>query len=139
MRPPTRNEAPSLKNFAVTVVSMTPKPGMIAWLLHRLTGLFLVLYLVLHTLGLRSMSDPVAFEKYVTMYRQPLFKFAEFLLLGVVAYHAFNGIRIMLQDMFLRSGTERSLFYLVLLMTAIVTVVGGYHIIYPYFIAPLLP
>ncbi|ANT65995.1 succinate dehydrogenase, cytochrome b556 subunit [Prosthecochloris sp. CIB 2401] len=138
MRLLTRNDIPSLKNFIATVVSMTPKPGMVAWLLHRLTGLFLVLYLVLHTLGLRSMGDPVAFEKYVTMYRQPLFKFAEFLLLGVVAYHAFNGIRIILQDMFFRSGTERPLFYLVLLLTVMITVVGGYHIIYPYFIAPLL-
>ena len=110
-----------------------------AWLLHRLTGLFLVIYLVLHIMGLRSLADPASFEIYVTTYRNPLFKAAEVLLLGTVAFHAFNGVRIILQDMFFRSDRQKLLLYWVLVLTVAVTLIGGYPIIYPYFIAPLLP
>jgi len=107
-------------------------------LLHRLTGLFLVLYLVLHIMGLRSLADPASFEIYVTTYRNPLFKVAEVLLLATVAFHAFNGTRIMLQDIFFRSALQKPLFYAVIVLTVVVTLAGGFPILAPY-IAELLP
>lgn len=110
-----------------------------AWLLHRLSGLFLVLYLVFHINGLRALSDPSEFEVYVTVFRSPLFKIAEFMLLIVAAFHAFNGMRILIQDMGFRSDRQRVLFYGVLALTIIVMLAGGVPIIFPYFIAPLLP
>lgn len=112
---------------------------MVAWLLHRLTGLALVLYLAVHIMGLRSLSEPAAFEAYITVYRSHLFKVAEVMLLGSVAFHAFNGVRILLQDLFFRSERQRVLFYAVLALTVTVTLAGGLPILFPYFIAPLLP
>ncbi len=110
-----------------------------AWLLHRTTGLFLVLFLVAHIIGLTSLKDPAAFEIYVTTFRNPLLKIAEVLLLASIAVHGFNGLRIMIQDLFYRSETQRYLFSLVLFVTIAVTLVGGTALLFPYFIAPLLP
>ena len=112
---------------------------MVAWLLHRFTGLALVFYLAIHIMGLRSLSDPAAFEVYITLYRNSLFKIAEVMLLGAVAFHAFNGVRILVQDVFFRSERQQVLFYIVLVLTVIVTLAGGVPLIFPYLIAPLLP
>jgi succinate dehydrogenase / fumarate reductase cytochrome b subunit len=130
---------PSFRTFLFTASSYRKLAGMLAWLLHRFTGLALVAYLVLHIMGLRSLADPAAFEVYVTTYRNPLFKIAEAILLGSVAFHAFNGVRIMIQDAFYRSERQRQLFYGVLVLTFVVTLVGGLSIIFPYFIAPMFP
>ncbi len=134
-----RPGAPSFRTFLSTVFSYRKKAGMAAWMLHRLTGLALVLYLVMHIIGLRSLTDPVLFEAYVSTFRSPLFKIAEVLLLGSIAYHAFNGLRIAIQDAFYRSENQRRLFYGVLAFTAAVVIAGGLVLLYPYFIMPLLP
>ncbi len=112
---------------------------MAAWLLHRLTGLALVAYLVMHISGLRALGDPLAFEAYITSYRTLHYKIGEVVLLGAVAFHAFNGVRIVIQDMFFRSERQRFLFYAVLALTVLVTVAGGLPVLFPYLIAPLLP
>ncbi|ACF47258.1 MAG: succinate dehydrogenase, cytochrome b556 subunit [Prosthecochloris sp.] len=134
-KPARLKASPSFRTFLMTALSYRVKPGMAAWVLHRLTGLLLVIYLPLHVMGLRSLSDPVRFEKYVTLYRNPLFKMAEVALLAVVAFHAFNGIRILLQDLYFRSDTQRPLFYAVVVLTVLVTAVVGYPILSPYIIA----
>lgn len=138
-RPGLPGKNPSLRTFLFTAFSYRKRAGMTAWLLHRLTGLSLVLYLVAHILGLRSLADPAAFETYITTFRSPLFKTAEVMLLGSVAFHAFNGLRIMIQDMFYRSENQRRLFYGMLFFSVLVTLSGGLVIVFPYFIAPLLP
>lgn len=144
MQENSERKGPSAKNasfrtFLSTASTYRPRAGMVAWLLHRLTGLFLLLFLVAHIIGLMSLNDPAAFEIYVTTFRSPLLKIAEVMLLGSIALHAFNGLRIMIQDLFYRSETQRFLFYLALFLTTIVTLAGGTALIFPYFISPLLP
>jgi len=137
--PGQSDTTPSFRTFLSTVFSYRVRSGMAAWILHRVTGLSLVLYLAIHIMGLRSLGNPLAFEAYITGYRNPLFKFAEVMLLGSVAFHAFNGLRIFAQDMYFRSERQKPLFYAVLALTIIVTIIGGLPIIFPYFITPLLP
>ena len=138
-RPGSPGKKPSLRTFLFTVFSYRKRAGMSAWLLHRLTGIALVLYLVAHIMGLRSLTDPASFEAYITTFRSPFFKVAEVLLLGSVAFHAFNGLRIMIQDTFYRSENQRRLFYGVMVAAVLVSVFGGLSIVFPYFLAPLFP
>ena len=138
-RPGQQGKRPSLRTFVFSALSYRKRAGMSAWLLHRFTGTALVLYLVAHIMGLRSLADPAAFEVYITTFRSPLFKIAEVMLLGSVAFHAFNGLRIMIQDMFYRSENQRRLFYGVFLLSVLVTLAGGLTLVFPYFIAPFLP
>ncbi|WP_242452764.1 succinate dehydrogenase, cytochrome b556 subunit [Prosthecochloris ethylica] len=131
-KPAGLHDKPSLRTVFGVLRSYRMRSGMGAWVLHRLTGLMLVLYLPLHVAGLRSLQDPAAFEQYVTLYRSPLFKIAEAVLVGVVAFHALNGLRIMLQDFFFRSDRHKMLFGVVMVLTVLVTLVAGYQILSPY-------
>src|SRR5690606_11815837 len=106
---PGAPEAPSTRLFrlmATTVQEARPQPVtrykirtvMLAWMLRRLTGVALVGYVVIHVWGLRSITNPDAYNALIAGYHAPIFKLGEFLLLGAVAWHALNGLRIVLID-----------------------------------------
>ncbi len=100
--------------------------GMFAWILHRLTGLALVGYLVLHVWGLKAITNPEAYNALITSYHAPIFKVGEFLLLGAVIYHALNGLRIVLIDFVGWSPNQKRLFWTLGAVAAVLLVVGGY-------------
>jgi len=75
--------------------------GMWAWLLHRVTGLGLVFYILLHTIlmGISLLSGKESFDATLSvLMNHPFFEFLDIILLGTVIYHGFNGIRILLFD-----------------------------------------
>lgn len=119
---------------ADTVREYTPKAvqryrvrvGMFAWMLHRLTGLALVGYLVVHIWGLKAITNPDAYNALITSYHAPIFKVGEFLLLGAVVYHALNGMRIVLIDFMGWSPNQRKLFWTLGAVAAVLFAVGGY-------------
>ena len=106
------------------------RTGMFAWLCHRLSGLAIVAYLVLHVWGLRALSDRDAFNELITGYHAPIFKFGEFMLLVAVAYHALNGLRIVLIDFMGWSPNQKKLFWTLGAVAALIIVVGGYPSLY---------
>ena len=100
--------------------------GMFAWMLHRLTGVALVGYLVIHVWGLKAVTDPTAYNALITSYHAPIFKVGEFLLLGAVCWHALNGLRIVLIDFLGWSPNHRKLFWTLGAVAALLFIVGGY-------------
>ena len=100
--------------------------GMFAWILHRLTGLALVGYLVVHIWGLKAITNPDAYNALITSYHAPIFKVGEFLLLGAVVYHSLNGMRIVLIDFMGWSPNQRKLFWTLGAVAAVLFAVGGY-------------
>ena len=75
--------------------------GMWAWILHRITGLGLVFYILLHTIlmGISLLSGKESFDATLSVLMgNPVFELLDALLLGAVLYHGFNGIRILLFD-----------------------------------------
>jgi len=99
---------------------------MFAWMLHRLTGLALIGYLVLHIWGLKSITNREAYNALITSYHAPIFKVGEFLLLGAVIYHALNGLRIVLIDFVGWSPNQKRLFWTLGAVAAVLFAVGGY-------------
>lgn len=106
------------------------RTGMFAWILHRLTGLGLVAYLIIHVWGLRALTDPEAFNALIAGYHSPIFKLGEFLLLIGVAYHALNGLRIVLIDFLGWSPKQKRLFFTLGTVAVAVIVVGGWPSLY---------
>ena len=102
------------------------REGMFAWMLHRLTGLALVGYLVVHVWGLKAITNADAYNALITEYHAPLFKVGEFLLLGAVIYHALNGMRIVLIDFMGWSPKQKKLFWTLGALAAVLFIVGGY-------------
>lgn len=106
------------------------RTGMFAWMLHRLTGIGLVVYLAIHVWGLKALSDPETFNALIAKYHSPIFKVGEFLLLVGVAYHAMNGLRIVLIDFLGWSPRQKRLFATLGIVTVVIILVGGWPSIY---------
>jgi len=75
--------------------------GMWAWILHRITGLGLVFYILLHTIlmGVSLLSGKQGFDATLAVLMgHPVFELLDIFLVGAVLYHGLNGIRILLFD-----------------------------------------
>jgi len=74
-------------------------PGMLAWALHRITGLAVLLFLFMHIIETSMLGlGPGVYNTTISIYRQRWFKPIEFLLVAAVIFHAGNGILVMLVD-----------------------------------------
>ena len=105
--------------------------GLVAWLLHRLTGLALVLYLLLHLYVTSTLAKgPEAFNSLMKKMNVLIFKFLEVGLLAVFIYHALNGIRVIMSDFGMASEHQKRLWWALFVLTIIFVAVGGYPIIH---------
>jgi succinate dehydrogenase / fumarate reductase cytochrome b subunit len=74
--------------------------GSWAWILHRITGLGLTVYILVHIIALMTLlKGETAFNEEMALFRTPVFLFFEWLLGSLVMFHALNGIRIALVDL----------------------------------------
>ncbi len=102
-------------------------PHMIAWLFHRLSGIAIVLYLILHVWGLKALAQgPEQFNHLIAKYHLPAFKIGEILLLAACAYHAFNGFRIVLVDLLGWSNKQKKMWFVAAGLALLIVIVGGY-------------
>ena len=75
------------------------REGMWSWVLHRLTGVALVFFLLVHILDTALIRvSPEAYDAVIGTYKNPIMGLGEVALVGAIAYHAFNGLRIILVD-----------------------------------------
>lgn len=87
--------------------------GQIAWMLHRITGLGVFLFLALHILDIFLMSfGPDIFESLMFIYHQFFFKLVIIfgLYLGVL-YHGLNGIRVVIMDFWPNLGQRQAMLW----------------------------
>ncbi len=73
--------------------------GQWAQLLHRVTGLLIVLFLLGHIVDTSLVGyGPGVYDTWATVYHNPVVRIFELLLVGTVIYHALNGIRVTIID-----------------------------------------
>ena len=73
--------------------------GQWSWLLHRLTGIGVLLFLIIHILDTALiMLGREWYNKMIAIYRMPLFGLMEIGLFAAVLYHSLNGLRIVMID-----------------------------------------
>ncbi len=99
------------------------REGHWAFILHRLSGVAIALYLLLHVIDISLvMYGPEGpFDLFLAFYHQWPFRIGLVLVMAGVVYHALNGLRIILMD-FTGWGVryQRAMWYAVLvLVTAI--------------------
>jgi succinate dehydrogenase / fumarate reductase cytochrome b subunit len=118
--------------------------GQWSWVLHRVTGLGVLLFLVLHVIDTSwSVFYPTLYEKAIAIYQSPLFTLGEFGLVTAVVYHAYNGIRIGIFDYNPKWWPhQQRAAYAVLGLTALTLiptfVVMGYHVVDHYEASPFI-
>lgn len=104
--------------------------GMLAWAMHRLTGVAVTFYLFLHVYTMTKLhGGEAAYNSAVSAFSQPMWKVAEALLFGAVLYHAVNGVRIVLVDFFGAARQQRRLFWGMMGASAAAFVLGSWLII----------
>lgn len=73
--------------------------GQWSWVLHRVTGIGVLLFLIFHILDTSLiMLGPELYNKVIGIYRMPLFGLMEIGLFAAVLYHSLNGVRIVVID-----------------------------------------
>ncbi|HEU0014105.1 MAG TPA: succinate dehydrogenase, cytochrome b556 subunit [Longimicrobium sp.] len=73
--------------------------GMWTWMLHRVTGLGILAFLVLHVVDTAIVVYwPDLYDHALGLYRHPVFRVAELAIFFAVLFHALNGLRIIVQD-----------------------------------------
>ena len=104
--------------------------GFISFVLRRISGVALVLYLFMHMYVIGSVNQgPEVFNARLNMVQTPIFKVLEVALLAAVIYHGFDGIRLLLIHQFKITEYRKSMFYAVFVISAILVIAGGLPII----------
>ncbi|HBC47409.1 MAG TPA: succinate dehydrogenase, cytochrome b556 subunit [candidate division Zixibacteria bacterium] len=104
---------------------LNPNIGTFAWVLHRITGLLLLVYLFMHLWVLGSAnSGPGAFDQRLRMVQSPIFHFLEIGLILTVFYHMINGLSITIMDFFNLSSKHKTLVTISVVIFAVVAIVA---------------
>ena len=96
------------------------RAGWWAWLLQRVTGLGLVLYVFLH-IGVISTAQLGAdtFDGVLAVLQTPFFVVLDLLLAAAVLYHGLNGVRVILIDLGIGISKQAEMFWACLVLTAL--------------------
>ncbi|MBD2762801.1 succinate dehydrogenase, cytochrome b556 subunit [Kocuria sp. cx-455] len=80
--------------------------GMWSWVAHRITGVAIFFFLLVHVLDTALVRvSPEAYNAVMATYKNPIMGLGEAGLVAAIVYHAFNGLRIILID-FWKGGTK---------------------------------
>jgi succinate dehydrogenase / fumarate reductase, cytochrome b subunit len=91
------------------------REGMWSWVLHRITGVAIYFFLLVHILDTALVRlSPEAYNAVINTYKTPIMGLGEIALVAAIGLHALNGLRIILID-FTGFGTrhQRLMFWIV--------------------------
>ena len=97
------------------------REGMWSWVLHRITGVSIYFFLLVHILDTALVRiSPEAYNAVIGTYKNPIMGLGETGLVAAIVFHALNGLRIILID-FWGAGTkhQRVMFWVVIGLWAV--------------------
>ncbi len=75
------------------------REGMWSWVGHRITGVVIFFFLLVHVLDTSLVRvSPGAYDAVIATYKNPLMAIGELGLVAAIMFHAFNGLRLILVD-----------------------------------------
>lgn len=109
------------------------KTGMWSWVLHRITGVSIFFFLLVHVLDTALVRlDPAAYNEVIETYKTPVIGFAELGLVAAILFHALNGVRIILIDFWSKGAKyQRAMFWIVIAVSVVLLAIfAPRHIIH---------
>lgn len=97
------------------------KVGMWSWVLHRISGVGIFFFLLVHVLDTALVRvSPEAYNVVIESYKTPIVGLAELGLVGAILFHGLNGLRVIAID-FWSKGTkyQNFMFWAVIAITVI--------------------
>lgn len=112
--------------------------GMWSWLLHRITGLAILLFLLVHIVDISLLGfGPNVYNEGIAFFAIGIVRIISLALIAAVLYHAFNGVRIMLIDFWPKGVRyQRLMFAVVLLLSIVCFLPMAYFVVAPIFGLP---
>lgn len=101
------------------------REGMWSWVLHRITGVAIYFFLLVHILDTSIVRiSPEAYNAVINSYKQPIMGVGEFFLVVAIGYHALNGLRIILIDFWSVGARHQRLMFVIVLLLWLVLIAG---------------
>jgi succinate dehydrogenase / fumarate reductase cytochrome b subunit len=112
--------------------------GMWSWLLHRITGLAILLFLLVHIVDISLLGfGPNVYNEGIAFFAIGIVRIISLALIAAVLYHAFNGVRIMVIDFWPKGVRyQRLMFAVVLLLSIVCFLPMAYFVVAPIFGLP---
>jgi succinate dehydrogenase / fumarate reductase cytochrome b subunit len=109
--------------------------GQWSFFLHRLTGLGVLLFLLLHIVDITLAGfGPKVYNDSIKIFSTGVIRLASLALIASVLYHAFNGVRIILIDFWPAAHKyQREMFYAVLALSILCFLPMAYFVLAPIF------
>jgi succinate dehydrogenase / fumarate reductase cytochrome b subunit len=109
--------------------------GMWSWLLHRIAGLGILLFLLVHIVDISLLNfGPAVYNEGIALFSTGIVRVITLALVGGLFYHSFNGVRIILIDFWPKASRfQGTLFVIVLALTILCFLGLGWYIIAPIF------
>jgi succinate dehydrogenase / fumarate reductase cytochrome b subunit len=99
--------------------------GVLAFMLHRLSGIGLVFYLFLHLAVLsRLRGGPQTWDGFLALVRSPVFLFLDGILLLGVLIHGLNGLRLTFIGLNIGLRWQKASFWIILALSIILAMWG---------------
>jgi succinate dehydrogenase / fumarate reductase cytochrome b subunit len=89
-----------------------------SWVLHRITGLAIFFFLLVHILDSAVLGiSPEAYNAVIGTYKNPIMGLGETALVMAIAFHALNGLRIILIDFWGKGAKyQKAMFWIVIVL-----------------------
>ncbi len=105
--------------------------GMWSWVAHRITGVAVFFFLLVHVLDTALVRvSPNAYDLVIATYKTPIVNLLEVGLVGAVLYHALNGIRVILVDFWSQGPRhQKGMFRAIVIVWFLVMIPGAYFML----------
>ncbi len=99
--------------------------GMWSWVLHRITGVAIFFFLLVHVLDTALIRvSPEAYNAVMSTYKTPIMGLGEAALVAAIVFHAYNGLRIILVDYWSKGAKYHKTMFWIVIALWVVTMAG---------------
>ncbi len=109
--------------------------GMWSWLFHRIAGLGILLFLLVHIVDIALLNfGPSVYNEGIALFSTAPIRIITLALVGGLFFHSFNGVRIILIDFWPKAVRWQGAMFLIVLALTILCFLGiGWYIVAPIF------
>jgi len=101
------------------------REGMWSWVLHRITGVAIYFFLLVHILDTSLVRiSPEGYDAVISTYKTPIMGLGEIALVAAIGLHALNGLRIILIDFTVFGTRHQKLMFWVVIALWLVLLAG---------------
>ena len=101
------------------------KVGMWSWVLHRITGVSIFFFLLVHTLDTALVRvSPELYDAVINTYKTPIIGIGELGLVAAILFHGLNGIRVVLIDFWRKGAKYQNIMFWIVIALALLLFAG---------------